>query len=119
MTDTTTPLPPVVDRDTWTGQVDELRVRETAHTREGDAIAATQRRLPMVEVDASTPLRRWQSQLLLIANVFHTVHEPRVCNSGYHSVHQGESVEFDPIANDTGPITTIEITKSRSTARRR
>jgi hypothetical protein len=40
-----------------------------------------------------------------------------VCNSGYHSVHQGESVEFDPIANDTGPITTIEITKSRSTAR--
>jgi hypothetical protein len=42
-----------------------------------------------------------------------------VCNSGYYSVHQGESVEFDPIANDTGPITTIEITKSRSTARLR
>jgi Bacterial protein of unknown function (DUF899) len=61
MTDTTTPLPPVVDRDTWTAQVNELRVRETAHTREGDAIAATRRRLPMVEVDASTPLRRWQT----------------------------------------------------------
>ncbi len=30
MTDTTTPLPPVVDRDTWTAQVNELRVRETA-----------------------------------------------------------------------------------------
>jgi hypothetical protein len=37
MTDTTTPLPPVVDRDTWTAQVNELRVRETAHTCEGRA----------------------------------------------------------------------------------
>jgi len=50
MTDTTTPLPPVVDRDTWTAQVNELRVRETAHTRGGDASAATRRRLPMVAV---------------------------------------------------------------------
>jgi predicted dithiol-disulfide oxidoreductase (DUF899 family) len=75
MTDTTTPLPPVVDRDTWTAQVNELRVRETAHTREGDAIAATQRRLPMVEVDASTPLRRWQSQLQLVAR--RLPHRPR------------------------------------------
>jgi Bacterial protein of unknown function (DUF899) len=30
-----------------------LRVREKAHTREGDAIAAARRRLPMVEVDAA------------------------------------------------------------------
>jgi hypothetical protein len=41
MADTTTPLPPVVDRDTWTAQVNQLRVRETAHSREGAAIAAT------------------------------------------------------------------------------
>jgi predicted dithiol-disulfide oxidoreductase (DUF899 family) len=53
MTDTTTPLPPVVDRDTWTAQVNELRVRETAHTREGDAIAATRRRMPMVVVSTA------------------------------------------------------------------
>jgi hypothetical protein len=33
-----------------------LHVREKAHTREGDAIAAARRRLPMVEVDAATPL---------------------------------------------------------------
>jgi len=33
-----------------------LLVREKAHTREGDAIAATRRRLPMVEVDPSIPL---------------------------------------------------------------
>ncbi len=37
-------------------QLDALRVREKAHTREGDAIAAARRRLPMVEVDASTML---------------------------------------------------------------
>ena len=31
-------------------------VREKAHTREGDAIAAARRRLPMVEVDGTTRL---------------------------------------------------------------
>jgi predicted dithiol-disulfide oxidoreductase (DUF899 family) len=31
-------------------------VREKAHTREGDAIAAARWRLPMVEVDAATPV---------------------------------------------------------------
>jgi predicted dithiol-disulfide oxidoreductase (DUF899 family) len=49
-------MPPIVDRSTWQGQVDELLKREKAHTREGDAIAAARRRLPMVEVDASTPI---------------------------------------------------------------
>lgn len=37
-------------------QVDALRLREKAHTREGDAIAAARRRLPMVEVDPTIPL---------------------------------------------------------------
>ena len=45
--------PPVVDRATWQAARDELLVREKAHTREGDAIAAARRRLPMVEVDAT------------------------------------------------------------------
>src|ERR1700735_434102 len=48
--------PPVGDRTTWQAQLDALLVREKAHTREGDAIAAIRRRLPMVEVDATTPL---------------------------------------------------------------
>lgn len=52
----TLPIPPIVDRETYEKQVDQLRIREKAHTREGDAIAATRRRLPMVEVDPSTPL---------------------------------------------------------------
>ena len=33
-----------------------LPAREKAHTREGDAIAAARRRLPMVEVAADRPL---------------------------------------------------------------
>jgi predicted dithiol-disulfide oxidoreductase (DUF899 family) len=48
--------PKVVDRSTFQAQLDALRVREKVHTREGDAIAATRRRLPMVEVDGATPL---------------------------------------------------------------
>jgi predicted dithiol-disulfide oxidoreductase (DUF899 family)/uncharacterized protein YndB with AHSA1/START domain len=43
--------PPVVDRAAWQAAREELLVREKAHTREGDAIAAARRRLPMVEVD--------------------------------------------------------------------
>lgn len=48
--------PEVVDRDAFEARIDALRVREKAHTKEGDAIAAARRRLPMVEVDAETPL---------------------------------------------------------------
>jgi predicted dithiol-disulfide oxidoreductase (DUF899 family) len=48
--------PKIVDRSTFQGELDALRIREKAHTREGDAIAAARRRLPMVEVDGATPL---------------------------------------------------------------
>ena len=49
-------VPAVVDRGTFQAELDGLRVREKAHTREGDAIAAARRRLPMVEVNGATPL---------------------------------------------------------------
>jgi predicted dithiol-disulfide oxidoreductase (DUF899 family) len=49
-------LPAVADRAAFEAELDRLRVREKAHTREGDAIAAARRRLPMVEVDASLEL---------------------------------------------------------------
>ena len=49
-------LPPVTDRAAWQAELDNLLVREKARTREGDAIAAARRRLPMVEVDPSIPL---------------------------------------------------------------
>ena len=45
-----TALPPVVDAGTWQRQLDALRAREKAATRELDAIAAQRRRLPMVKV---------------------------------------------------------------------
>ena len=48
--------PKIVDRRSFEAELDALRVREKAHTREGDAIAAARRRLPMVEVDGATPL---------------------------------------------------------------
>jgi predicted dithiol-disulfide oxidoreductase (DUF899 family) len=49
-------LPRIVDRQAWQAEIDELRVKEKAHTRAGDALAAQRRRLPMVEVDPRTPL---------------------------------------------------------------
>jgi predicted dithiol-disulfide oxidoreductase (DUF899 family) len=48
--------PQVVDRSTFQTELDALRVHEKAHTKEGDALAAARRRLPMVEVDGATPL---------------------------------------------------------------
>lgn len=39
--------PRIVDRQAWLRARDELLAREKAHTREGDAIAAARRRLPM------------------------------------------------------------------------
>ena len=39
-------MPVVADRAIFQAELDALRVREKAHTREGDAIAAARRRLP-------------------------------------------------------------------------
>ena len=49
-------LPDVVDRTTFQTQLDAIRVREKAHTHEGDAIAAARRQLPMVDVDPTIGL---------------------------------------------------------------
>jgi predicted dithiol-disulfide oxidoreductase (DUF899 family) len=48
--------PVVVDRETFQAELDALRLREKTHMREGDAIAAARRRLPMVEVDPTITL---------------------------------------------------------------
>src|SRR5215470_9622289 len=75
--------PAVVDRSTFQAALDVLRVREKAHTRQGDAIAAARRRLPMVEVDPTitligphgpvTLLEVFEGRTLLIA-YFHMWH---------------------------------------------
>jgi predicted dithiol-disulfide oxidoreductase (DUF899 family) len=49
-------FPPIVDRSEFEAAVAALRVREKAHTRESDAIAAARRRLPMVEIDGGLEL---------------------------------------------------------------
>lgn len=49
-------LPLIVRRSEFEEQLNQLRAREKAHTRQGDAIAAARRRLPMVEVDAAIEL---------------------------------------------------------------
>jgi predicted dithiol-disulfide oxidoreductase (DUF899 family) len=50
------PTPEIVDRAAFQARVNALRIREKARTREGDAIAAARRRLPMVKADGATPL---------------------------------------------------------------
>lgn len=59
-------LPAVVDRTAFQAELDRLRMREKAHTREGDAISAARRRLPMVEVDANLKLVGPHGQLTLL-----------------------------------------------------
>src|SRR6201991_2821229 len=58
--------PAVADQATFQAELDKLRAREKAHTREGDAIAAARRRLPMVEVDATTALTGLRGPLTLL-----------------------------------------------------
>ena len=59
----------IASRAAFQAELDELRVREKAHTREGDALAAARRRLPMVEVDASLPLTGPDGPLTLLEEI--------------------------------------------------
>src|SRR5499427_9499923 len=43
--------PPVVSRDAWEAARQQLLVREKAHTRAGDALAAERRRMPWMAVE--------------------------------------------------------------------
>ncbi|WP_406109666.1 DUF899 domain-containing protein [Streptomyces sp. NBC_01003] len=65
-TETSAPAPKAVDRAAYQAELDALRIREKAYTREGDAIAAARRRLPMVEVDAGAPLTGSSGRVTLL-----------------------------------------------------
>jgi predicted dithiol-disulfide oxidoreductase (DUF899 family) len=78
-------MPATVDRETWRAARDALLDREKAHTREGDAIAAARRRLPMtpmppvtlVGADGEVPLiDAFAGRRMLIA-YFHMWHDGR------------------------------------------
>ena len=100
------PLPPVTDRSTWQSKLDDLRVREKAHTRAGDALAAERRRLPMVEVDPQTPLIgadgpvslievfEGRSQLIAYFHMWHTAARRRAVRRMHvlHDPHQRAGV---------------------------
>ncbi|MBV9426804.1 MAG: DUF899 domain-containing protein [Bradyrhizobiaceae bacterium] len=58
--------PQIVDRSIFQAELDALRVREKAHTGEGDAIAAARRRLPMVAVAGTTPLMAERGPVTLL-----------------------------------------------------
>jgi predicted dithiol-disulfide oxidoreductase (DUF899 family) len=60
------PAPRVSDRSTFQAELDALRVREKAHMKAGDAVAAARRRLPMVAVDGSIPLIGDRKQVTLL-----------------------------------------------------
>jgi Bacterial protein of unknown function (DUF899) len=59
-------LPTVVGRALFEAELGALRVREKAHTRDGDAIAAARRRLPMAGVDANLALTGPHGPLTLL-----------------------------------------------------
>ncbi len=61
--------PKIVDRVTFQAELDALRIREKAHTREGDAIAAARRQMPMVEVDPTITLIGPHGPVTLLASL--------------------------------------------------
>jgi predicted dithiol-disulfide oxidoreductase (DUF899 family) len=79
-------VPAVVDRASFQAELDALRVREKAHTHEGDAIAAARRRLPMVELDSTIGLTGPQGPVTLL-DVFEG---RRQLIAYYHMWHRGK-----------------------------
>ena len=101
--------PKMVDRSTFQAELDALRVREKAHAKEGDAIAAARRRLPMVEVDGATRfigergavtlLDVFEGRRMLIAYYFmwHTGHPaPEQCEGCTFYTSQVRELSFIP-----------------------
>lgn len=88
MTNPNIALPPVVDRATWSRERDALLEREKAHTREGDALAAARRRLPMTAVPPAL-VRGAQGEVPFVE-----AFEGRRTLLGYfHMWHDGEPYE--------------------------
>lgn len=61
-----TPLPTVVDQETWQRERAALMIAEKAHTRAGDALAAQRRRLPMVRIEGDWVLQGPRGEATLL-----------------------------------------------------
>jgi predicted dithiol-disulfide oxidoreductase (DUF899 family) len=79
-------LPPVVDRASWQAALDALLPREKAHTREGDAIAAARRALPMVEVPAGATVVGAQGEV----SILEVFEGRRMLVAYFHMWHDGQ-----------------------------
>ena len=114
-------LSAAVDRGTFQADLDNLRAREKAHTREGDAIAAARRRLPVVEVDAHlmvigphgpiTVLDAFEGRRQLIAYYFMWRHPGRHAQSSVKVAHGS------PPRSQSCPTCIFATSPSRSSAR--
>jgi predicted dithiol-disulfide oxidoreductase (DUF899 family) len=82
-------LPPVTSRDEYEAARAKLLVKEKAHTRAGDAIAAERRRLPMIEIPESVTVVGENGEV-----PFLDVFEGRRMLVGYfHMWHDGQPPE--------------------------
>jgi predicted dithiol-disulfide oxidoreductase (DUF899 family) len=96
-------LPRITDQASWQAELDALREREKAATRELDAIAAQRRHLPMVKMPdytlegASGPVR--------LVDVFEGRHQLIVYN---HMWHPGEEYQCGGCTYFTSQFTRLE-----------
>src|SRR4051794_3372342 len=100
----TTALPPVVDLDTWQRQLDELRLREKAATRELDAIAAQRRRMPMVKMPDYT--LQGEEGPVRLADIFGTATQLIVYN---HMWFPGQTWQCPGCTGFTSQFTRLDI----------
>src|SRR6266540_6020227 len=113
-------LPAAVDRAIFQAELDTLRLREKAHTREGDAIAAARRRLPMVEVDAATPVVGAHGEVPLIdtfegrLQLFASYH---MWHTGLRAAEQCEGCTFNTATCWSCPTCMRATSPSRCSAR--
>ena len=99
-----TALPPIVDAETWQRELDELRVREKAATRELDAIAAQRRRALAVAPCLTTPWRARKGKVRL-ADVFDGKSQLIVYN---HMWFDGEEWQCPGCTGFTSQFTRLE-----------
>jgi len=103
----TNALPPVVDAGTWQRELDTLRVREKAATRELDAIAAQRRRMPMVKMPDYT--LAGEEGPVRLADIFGAASQLIVYN---HMWFPGEQWQCPGCTGFTSQFTRLEILKN-------
>ena len=101
---TASALPPVVDPGTWQRELDALRAREKAATRELAALAAQGRRLPMVELPDYT-LEDEAGRAVRLADVFAGASQLIVYN---HMWFPGEEWQCSGCTGFTSQFTRLE-----------